>query len=201
VSGPLTMESKLIATATQTAGPFFHFGLVRPEWADLTDDGKAKGDTIVLEGRVTDGDGAPLPDAIVEIWQANAAGKYGHPEDTQDKALDPHFRGFGRAFTDKDGVYRFTTVKPGAAPGRGNALQAPHIAVSIAARGLLHHLFTRAYFAGETLNATDPVLSSIDDPALQKTLVAAPNSKANGATVWRFDIILQGKGETVFFDF
>ncbi len=195
------MNAKLIATATQTAGPFFHFGLVRPEWADLTGGGKAKGDRIVLEGRVTDADGAPLPDAIVEIWQANAAGRYEHPEDMQDKPLDPHFRGFGRAFTDKDGVYRFTTVKPGAVPGRGNALQAPHIAVSIAARGLLHHLFTRVYFAGEKLNATDPVLSSIDDPERQKTLLAEPNGKANGGMVWRFDIALQGKSETAFFDF
>jgi protocatechuate 3,4-dioxygenase alpha subunit len=195
------MDAKLIPTATQTAGPFFHFGLVRPEWADLTGGGKAKGDRIVLEGRVTDGDGVPLPDAIVEIWQANAAGRYEHPEDVQDKPLDPHFRGFGRAFTDKDGIYRFITVKPGAVPGRGNALQAPHIAVSIAARGLLHHLFTRVYFASEQLNATDPVLSSLDDPERQKTLLAESNGKANGATVWRFDIVMQGKGETVFFDF
>jgi protocatechuate 3,4-dioxygenase alpha subunit len=195
------MDAKLIPTATQTAGPFFHFGLVRPEWADLTGGGQAKGDRIVLEGRVTDGDGLPLPDAIVEIWQANAAGRYEHPEDVQDKPLDPHFRGFGRAFTDKDGMYRFTTVKPGAVPGRGNALQAPHIAVSIAARGLLHHLFARVYFAGEPLNATDPVLSSLDDPERQRTLLAQPNGKAKGATVWRFDIVLQGKGETVFFAF
>ena len=195
------MDAKLIPTATQTAGPFFHFGLVRPEWADLTGGGQAKGDRIVLEGRVTDGDGLPLPDAIVEIWQANAAGRYEHPEDVQDKPLDPHFRGFGRAFSDKDGIYRFTTVKPGAVPGRGNALQAPHIAVSIAARGLLHHLFTRVYFAGEPLNATDPVLSSLDNPERQRTLLAQPNGKAKGATVWRFDIVLQGKDETVFFAF
>ncbi|MDE1930878.1 MAG: protocatechuate 3,4-dioxygenase subunit alpha [Alphaproteobacteria bacterium] len=195
------MDTKLIPTATQTAGPFFHFGLLRPEWTDLTGGGKAKGDKIVLEGRVTDGDGAPLPDAIVEIWHANAAGKYDHPDDAQDKPLDPHFRGFGRAFTDKDGIYRFTTVKPGAVPGRGNALQAPHIAMSIAARGLLHHLFTRVYFAGESLNASDPVLTSIEDAARQKTLIATANGKAAGGTVWRFDVALQGKGETVFFDF
>ncbi|MDE2228161.1 MAG: protocatechuate 3,4-dioxygenase subunit alpha [Alphaproteobacteria bacterium] len=195
------MSAKLIPTGTQTAGPYLHIGLTRPEWADLTDAGKAKGDKIVLEGRVIDGDGTPLPDAIVEIWQANAAGKYEHPDDVQDKPLDPHFRGFGRSCTDKDGIYRFTTVKPGAVPGRGNTLQAPHIAVSIAARGLLHHLFTRVYFAGDSLNPSDPVLSSIDDPALQKTLVAESKGKANGAAVWHFDIVLQGKGETVFFDF
>jgi len=192
---------KLIPTATQTAGPFFYFGLARPEWADLTNGGKAQGEKITLEGLVTDGDGAPVPDAIVEIWQANAAGRYAHPEDKQDKPLDPNFRGFGRAFTDQQGLYRFTTVKPGAVPGRGNALQAPHIAVSLAARGLLHHLFTRVYFPGEALNKTDPVLGAIDDPAAQKTLVAAAKDKTNGAAVFRFDIVLQGKNETVFLDF
>ena len=197
----MSAPAKLIPSATQTAGPFFHFGLLRPEWADLTHGGKAQGEKISLEGRVTDGDGAPLPDAIVEIWQANAAGKYEHPDDAQDKPVDKNFRGFGRAFTDKDGIFRFTTVKPGPVPGRGNALQAPHIAVSLAARGLLHHLFTRVYFAGEALNKSDPVLSSIDDPALQKTLIAEPKGKSNGSAVWRFDIVLQGNGETVFFDF
>ena len=197
----MSPNPKLIPSATQTAGPFFHFGLIRPEWADLTSGGKAQGEKISLEGRVTDGDGAPLPDAIVEIWQANAAGKYEHPEDAQDKPLDWNFRGFGRAFTDKDGTFRFSTVKPGPVPGRGNALQAPHIAVTLAARGLLHHLFTRVYFAGEALNKTDPVLSAIEDRDAQKTLIAASQGKANGATVWRFDIVLQGKGETVFFDF
>ena len=197
----MSADAKLIPSATQTAGPFFHFGLLRPEWADLTHGGKAQGEKISLEGRVTDGDGAPLPDAIVEIWQANAAGKYEHPDDPQDKPVDKNFRGFGRAFTDKDGIFRFTTVKPGPVPGRGNALQAPHIAVSLAARGLLHHLFTRVYFTGEALNKSDPVLSSIEDPALQKTLIAEPKGNANGSAVWRFDIVLQGNGETVFFDF
>jgi protocatechuate 3,4-dioxygenase alpha subunit len=197
----MTMSAKLIPSATQTAGPFFHFGLLQPTWSDLTAGGTAKGEKIKLEGRLTDGDGAPLPDAIVEIWQANAAGKYDHPEDAQGKPVDPDFRGFGRAFTDKDGVFRFTTVKPGSVPGRGNALQAPHIAVSIAARGLLHHLFTRVYFPGESLNKTDPVLSSIEDAALQKTLVATPNGKSGDMPVFRFDIVLQGKNETVFFDF
>jgi len=197
----MSSNQKLIPSATQTAGPFFHFGLIRPEWADLTSGGKAQGEKISLEGRVTDGDGAPLPDAIVEIWQANATGKYEHPEDAQDKPVDKNFRGFGRAFTDKGGVFRFSTVKPGPVPGRGNALQAPHIAVTLAARGLLHHLFTRVYFAGEALNKTDPVLSSIEDPVAQKTLIAEPKGKTNGSAVWRFDIVLQGKGETVFFDF
>ena len=97
-----------IPTASQTVGPFFAVGLTRPELADLTQGGKAKGETIVIEGQVRDGDGAPIPDAMLEIWQANAAGKYGHPEDIQDKPVDADFTGFGRAFTDKAGRYRFT---------------------------------------------------------------------------------------------
>jgi len=197
----MSVHAKLIPSATQTAGPFFHVGLLRPEWADLTHGGKAQGEKISLEGRVTDGDGEPMTDTIVEIWQANAAGKYAHPDDAQDKPVDKNFRGFGRALTDKDGIFRFITVKPGTVPGRGNALQAPHIAMSLAGRGLQHHLFTRVYFAGEALNKSDPVLSSIEDPALQKTLIAEPKGNANGSAVWRFDVVLQGKGETVFFDF
>src|SRR5207302_9577593 len=116
-------EMKLIATASQTVGPFFSFGLARPEWSDLTSAG-ATGDKIVVEGCVLDGDRAPVADALIEIWQANAAGRSRHPEDTQDKALDPKFRGFGRACTDKAGRYHFTTIRPGPVPGRGNALQA-----------------------------------------------------------------------------
>src|SRR5579864_990503 len=124
---PRGSEMRLIPTASQTAGPFFKFGLDRPEWSDLTEGGKAKGEPIRIEGRVLDGDGAPVPDALLEIWQANAAGKYAHIEDRQEKPLDPHFRGFGRCATDKAGQYHFTTIRPGAVPGRGNAMQAPHI--------------------------------------------------------------------------
>jgi protocatechuate 3,4-dioxygenase, alpha subunit len=189
---------KLIPTGSQTVGPFFHFGIDRPEWSDLTAGG-ASGQKIVIEGRVTDGDGAPIPDALLEIWQANAAGKYDHPDDTQDKPVDKTFRGFGRAATNAQGLYRFTTIKPGQVPGRGNALQAPHINVTVFARGLLKHLTTRLYFADEAAaNDTDTVLNSIEDAAARKTLIAA---KANGATVtYRFDIVLQGQGETVFFE-
>src|SRR5262249_46213787 len=140
------MADKLIPTPSQTVGPFFSLGLDRPEWSDLTGGG-AQGDRIVIEGRVTDGDGAPVPDALIEIWQANAAGRYAHPEDRQtDKPLDPNFRGFGRCATDGEGRFRFTTVKPGPVPGRGNRLQAPHINVLLFSRGLLIHLHTRIYF-------------------------------------------------------
>jgi protocatechuate 3,4-dioxygenase, alpha subunit len=189
---------KLIPTGSQTVGPFFHFGLDRPDWSDLTAYGPA-GEKILIEGRVIDGDGAPIPDALLEIWQANAAGKYDHPDDTQDKPLDKSFRGFGRAATNAEGVYRFTTIKPGPVPGRGNALQAPHINVTVFARGLLKHLTTRLYFADEAAaNETDPILNSIEDAAARKTLIAG---KANGAAAtYRFDIVLQGQGETAFFE-
>jgi protocatechuate 3,4-dioxygenase alpha subunit len=176
-------------------GPFFSFALDHPEWADLTGGGAA-GERIVIEGTVRDGDGAAVPDALIEIWQANAAGRYAHPEDTQDKPLDPRFRGYGRCATADDGSFRFVTIKPGPVPGRGNSLQAPHINLAIFARGLLKQLCTRLYFAGEAANEADPVLSSIEDPALRRTLLAAP---AGGGT-WRLDIVLQGPGETVFFD-
>jgi protocatechuate 3,4-dioxygenase alpha subunit len=191
---------RLIPTASQTAGPFFKFGLDHPEWADLTAGGKATGEKIVIEGRVVDGDGAPVPDAFVELWQANAAGRYAHPDDRQDKPLDPHFRGFGRCSTDGEGRYRFVTIKPGAVPGRGNAMQAPHIEVTVFARGLLKHVMTRIYFPEEPLNKTDPALGLVENPARQKTLIAVPAGQNGGAKLYRFDIVLQGKGETVFFD-
>ena len=188
-----------IPTASQTVGPFFSVGLTRPELADLTRGGKAKGETIVIEGHVRDGDRAPIPDAMLEIWQANAAGKYAHPEDVQDKPVDADFIGFGRAFTDKQGRYRFTTIRPGAVPGRGNALQAPHIALTVFARGLLKHLVTRIYFADlAAVNEADPVLSGIEDPAARRSLLATPMNGA--APAYRFDVALQGDGETAFFD-
>ena len=190
---------KLIATPSQTVGPFYHFALDRPEWSDLTAGG-AQGQKIRIEGRIFDGEGAPCPDAFLEIWQADAGGKYNHPDDTQDRKPDPKFRGFGRASADKDGNYRFTTIMPGRVPGPGNTLQAPHINVSVFARGLLKHLVTRIYFADHAeANEIDPVLTRIDDPAVRKTIVV---EKTNGAGIptYRFDVILQGKGETAFFE-
>lgn len=193
------MADKLIATPSQTVGPFFHIGLDRPDWADLTA-GHPQGERIVVEGRVIDGDGAPVPDACLELWQANAAGRYTHPDDTRtDAPLDPNFRGFGRVSTDADGNFRFTTIRPGPVPGRGNSLQAPHIAVALFARGLLKQLYTRVYFAGEPLNETDPALSTIADPMRRQTLIATRSEDAEPAT-WRLDIVMQGDNETVFFD-
>jgi protocatechuate 3,4-dioxygenase alpha subunit len=190
------MAGKLIPTPSQTVGPFFHLALDRPEWAGMAAPG-SRGERITVAGQVRDGDGAAVPDAFLELWQANAAGRYAHPDDDRaDCPLDPQFRGFGRVATDAEGRFRFTTVRPGPVPGRGNALQAPHIAVALFARGLLKQLWTRIYFADDPRNDADPVLTAIDDPAARQSLLARRG--ADG--IYRFDIVLQGDGETAFFD-
>lgn len=171
----------LIATASQTIGPYWHL-IEHPEWADLTRFGAA-GERITITGRITDGEGAPIADACVEIFQA-------------DPPMSESFPGFGRARADANGEFHFTTIRPGPVAGRGNAQQAPHIAIAIQARGLMQALMTRAYFAGEPMNATDPVLGLIEEPARRATLIAQP--AGNGA--WRLDIRLQGEGETVFLE-
>jgi protocatechuate 3,4-dioxygenase, alpha subunit len=193
------MADKLIPTPSQTVGPFFHLGLDRPAWADLTA-GNPAGERIVIEGRVLDGDGAPVPDALIELWQANAAGRYAHPEDSQsDKPLDPNFHGFGRAATDAEGRFRIATIKPGRVPGRGNSLQAPHINIALFARGLLKQLCARIYFADEPANASDPLLSSIEDAAWRGTLLAH-RVEGGASPLYRFDFVLQGANETAFLD-
>jgi protocatechuate 3,4-dioxygenase alpha subunit len=200
------MAEKLIPTPSQTVGPFFHLGLDRPEWSDLTACNPGRdplGERIVIEGRVIDGDKAPVPDAIIELWQANAAGRYAHPDDRQnDKPLDPNFRGFGRVATDAEGRFRFTTIKPGPVPGRGNRLQAPHINLILLSRGLLIHLHTRIYFADEPANAADPLLASIEDMTVRGTLLARREGSAGSGSPahYRFDIVMQGDNETAFLD-
>jgi protocatechuate 3,4-dioxygenase alpha subunit len=190
------MAAKLIPTPGQTVGPFFALGLDRPEWADMTRHNPA-GERVVIEGRVLDGDGAPVPDALIELWQANAAGRYDHRADAQaDKKIDPNFHGYGRVATDAEGRFAVKTIKPGAVPGRGNALQAPHINVAFFARGLLRQLHTRIYFADEPTNANDPLLSRIEDAGVRNTLIA----RKDGPGVYRFDFVLQGKNETAFLD-
>ncbi|PZW39817.1 protocatechuate 3,4-dioxygenase alpha subunit [Humitalea rosea] len=174
------------ATAHQTAGPYWHL-IDFPEWADLLRAGGPNegipGPRITLTGRITDGAGAAAPDAMVEIWQADAAGSY-----------EPPFHGFGRCAADADGVFHFTTLRPGSVPGLGNASQAPHIVLAIFARGLMKHLVTRAYFAGEPRNAEDPLLAAAGPRA--GTLIAKETAPGS----WRLDIVLQGDGETVFLD-
>ena len=205
-------------TPWQTVGPFFHYGLPWKGGADLvgTSDmgarpdlfadehyvlnrafstGMPDGAVIELAGQVFDAKGVPILDAMIEIWQANAAGRYASVDDARDDApLDPHFVGFGRASVDADGVYRFRTIRPGRVPGPGNTLQAPHLAVSVFGRGILKRLATRLYFDGGDGNDVDPVLCAVPE-ARRHTLIARP--QADGR--WWFDIHLQGDRETVFF--
>ena len=173
------------ATASQTAGPYWHM-IDFPEWADLLRAGGpnagAVGERIILRGTITDGTGAVVPDAMVEIWQADPDGRY-----------DSAFHGFGRCATDAGGRYRFVTLRPGPVAGPGNATQAPHVALTIFARGLMRGLVTRAYFAGDPLLAEDPVLALVPEKR-RSTLIARPA----GEREWVLDIRLQGEGETVF---
>lgn len=188
-------ETLLVGTPWQTVGPFFHDALPFEGGESLTHDG-TPGAHIIIEGRLLDADGAPVPDGLIEIWQANSEGRYNHPEDGQDKPLDPDFDGFGRTATDQDGWFRFHTVKPGAVPGPHNAPQAPHICISVMGRGILKRLVTRAYFADEAANAYDPVLALVPEER-RATLIAAPSGDGRA---YRLDIRLQGEDETVFFD-
>jgi protocatechuate 3,4-dioxygenase alpha subunit len=185
---------KLLPTASQTVGPYLHIGLA---W--LTIDRVAApgcpGQHLAVGGCVLDGDGRPVTDALVEVWQADAHGRYAHPEDTRKVPLTPGFRGFGRVPTDGDGRYRFFTIKPGPVADPKGGLQAPHLVVSVFMRGLLKRLVTRVYFPDELRNADDRVLRLV--PAERRgTLVA--RQTASDELAW--DIILQGAGETVFFD-
>lgn len=184
----------LQATTSQTVGPYLHIGLTWLITENLAPRG-VPGERVQILGRVLDGDGQPVNDALVEIWQANAAGKYAHPRDRQPKPLAEGFRGFGRSPTNKDGAFRFRTIKPGPVPGPGGKLQAPHIAVNIFMRGQLKQLVSRIYFPGEAANAKDPVLALV--PADRRATLVARAVKP-GVLEW--NVILQGKGETVFFD-
>lgn len=202
--------SYLKQTASQTAGPYVHIGLAPDRagfdifannFGHVLTQPETLGERIVIEGLVLDGTGTPMRDALVEIWQANAAGKYNHPADTQKKAIDPSFRGWGRSPCDfETGFYRFETIKPGSVMGRNGRAMAPHVCLWIVARGINVGLQTRAYFADEPqANAADPVLNLIEHDKRRKTLLAQKLER-NGIPVYRFDIVFQGENETVFFD-
>ena len=197
-------------TAAQTAGPYLHIGMYpsaaglplrTQEKPNVLAGTEARGERIRVEGTVIDGAGCPVKDAQIEIWQADANGKYDHPDDWQDKTPDPGFTGFGRAVADfETGLWWFETVKPGAVPGRDGAAMAPHINVSLFARGINIHLNTRIYFDDEAdANAADPVLNRIELAPRRATLLAA-RQEQGGQVVYRIDIVLQGDRETVFFD-
>ena len=188
-------------TASQTVGPFFAPGLLREDARrNVLTRPETAGERIRIEGRVLDGDGVPVPDAMVEIWQANAHGRYNHPADQGPAELDSSFLGFGRSGTEEDGSYWFETVRPGPVPfdAERQRLQAPHICVTVFARGLLNHLVTRLYFEDEPTNAGDPVLQHVPDHR-QATLLAR-REPGSARVVYRFDIVLQGAGETAFFN-
>ena len=185
----------LRGSTSQTIGPYLRIGLEWMQIEDLAPRGVA-GERVSIRGRVIDGDGKPVNDAAVEIWQANSHGRYASPEDHQDRPLEAAFRGYGRSLTDDNGAFRFGTIKPGRVPGPGNSVQAPHLNVTIFMRGLLKQLMTRMYFPNDPANGADPILALV--PAERRsTLIARP--LGDGTLEW--DIVLQGKNETVFFDF
>jgi protocatechuate 3,4-dioxygenase, alpha subunit len=191
--------TSVLLTSSQTVGPFFHDCLLRPDAVRAVLAGAAtEGQRIRIEGRVYDGDGVGVPDAVIECWQANHYGRYNHPADTRDLPLDLAFIGFGRTGSAADGAFSFETIKPGRVPFDGEQLQAPHICLAVLARGLLNHLMTRLYFADDPANAEDPILLRVP-PERRATLLAQP-TRIDGITVYRLDIVLQGEGETVFFN-
>jgi protocatechuate 3,4-dioxygenase alpha subunit len=204
------MATTLQETPSQTAGPYVHIGLIprqagfeifQHEYGNVLTTAETKGKRIRIEGRVFDGVGFPCKDVLLEIWQANAEGKYDHPADRQSKRHDPAFHGWGRAGTDfATGLYGFETVKPGIVEGRHSRPMAPHISFWLVSRGINIGLQTRMYFSDEeAANAADPVLNLIEQPQRRQTLVAQRQIR-DGAVVYLFDIHLQGERETVFFD-
>lgn len=210
-----------VQTPWQTTGPFLHFGLPWKGAADLAGDSdlgsrpdlvapghdygitrhhrerdRAKGERIELTGQVWDNTGTPILDGLIEIWQANAAGRYASPDDPRhDVPADEHFTGYGRCALDKQGVFRFRTIRPGRVPGPGNSSQAPHIALGIIGPGFLKRLSTRIYFADAQENDEDPILALVAEKR-RHTLLA----RRDNGNVYRFDIRLSGADETVFFD-
>jgi protocatechuate 3,4-dioxygenase alpha subunit len=184
----------LTPTPSQTAGPYLHLGLTDRRSIRCLAGEEAKGERVWLKFRVLDGDGATVPDAMIELWQADSEGNYRHDAST---SVDPSFHGFGRLATAEDGSCTFETIRPGRVPGPDERPQAPHINVSILGRGLLKRLSTRVYFAGAPANAQDPVLALVPE-SRRGTLLAQPDPGRAGG--WTFEVRLRGEGETVFFD-
>jgi protocatechuate 3,4-dioxygenase alpha subunit len=176
-------------TPAQTVGPFFAFCLPWPDGPYAAPEDMPG--AITIHGRLLDGAGDPVPDGLIETWQADPAGRFAHPDDPRGAVEWERFRGFARCPTDDDGSWQVMTLKPGPIPDS----PAPYLAVSVFARGLLHRLVTRIYFADEAeVNAADPVLASLPSDAARETLLAVPDQRG-----YRFDIVLQGDNETVFF--
>ncbi len=184
-------------TPSQTVGPFFHIGLIHGGQNDLLQN-QTRGQRILIRGRVIDGDGEPVSDAMLEIWQADADGIYPHPADPRFEDADPHFHGFGRTATDEQGEYLFKTIKPGQSQRPGEPPQAPHLSLRVFARGMLMHAYTRIYFPDEPANQADPVLSAVDEQ--RRASLVASAAVGEDLPTYGFDVRLQGDRETVFFD-
>lgn len=191
------MSERLGCTPSQTVGPFLHLALPWPDGPFVVPEGTPG--AFWLRGRLFDGAEQPVPDGLIEIWQADPNGRFDHPDDPRGavKPSTTGFRGFGRAATAADGTFAILTVKPGPLPTPDGTTEAPHLDVSVFARGLLNRVVTRVYFPDEeTANDADPVLASIDDARLRSSLVA---SARDDGSLW-FDIYLQGAHETAFFE-
>ena len=185
-----------VPTPSQTVGPFFKIELTTEEHCVKCVAGpQAKGERVWITFRVLDGDGVAVDDAMLEIWQADANGKYNHPDDLQPKTLDPGWFGFGRIATHDNGMCVLETIKPGRVGY--NTLQAPHLLIAVYARGMVKQLYTRVYFAGDAANENDPMLALVPIDR-RNTLLAQPDSAH--PEHWHFDLHLQGDNETVFFD-
>ncbi len=180
-------------SASQTVGPFFRIGLIYGQAQNNLVNEKTLGERITLTGAVLDGDGQPIPDALLEIWQPDARGMFNDPLDPLHDQADPHFRGFGRAESRNGGKYEFRTIKPGGRNG-----MPPYINVHVFARGMLVHAMTRIYFSDGPDNDRDPVLNAVEDER-RHTLIAA-REETDGPPVYQFDIRMQGESETVFFN-
>jgi len=188
-----------LLTASQTVGPFFSPCMLREgACRNVLVQPETSGERIRIEGHVFDGDRIPVPDAMVEIWQANAYGRYNHAADQGPAPLDPTFSGSGRSGTEDDGKYWFETIRPGPVPFDSERVQAPHICVTVFSRGLLNHLVTRLYFEDEPNNARDPVLQCVS--ADRRATLLARRESGSEPIVYRFDIIMQGADETAFFN-
>lgn len=183
-------------TPSQTVGPFFHDGLMQLEVTDLDADGDA-GAPIVITGSVLDGDRVPVSDAMLEVWQPDGRGRFRHPADPRASDVPSSFVGFGRVATGDDGSFRLSTAMPGTVPGVDGQVQAPHLNVHVFARGLLDQLWTRIYFEHHPVNDDDPLLAQVPTDR-RATLVARADGTEDDAARYRFDVVLQGEGETVF---
>lgn len=186
-----------VPVPSQTVGPFFHLGCTDRHCVASLVSAATKGERLHLKICVLDGDGVPVPDAMIEIWQANSEGKYNHPDDPQKSAVGPGFSGFGRLPTDDKGCCVFETVKPGQVAAHHGGMQASHVNISVFARGVLKRLPTRAYFSGDPALESDPVLALVPKER-QETLLL--RNSPDQLSKWYFEIRLCGENETVFFD-